>query len=119
MIKKTIEITDGDRVIPVTFNADMSFGTFMPIINRCVDLKTLLSGQPEINLERLGREITVAAIMEPTELKSPDEFAKLGIRAAIELVSKVMREYPISDFLAKIIAASGLVEATRGPRKRK
>lgn len=108
MTIQEFDVKDKGEIIHVKFDDDMSYGSFMPIISRTIDLKKILKGELDMQVEKFALNLAVGAIVEPAELRSPDGFAKLGVNAALDIISKISEAYPLSNFLGRFLKVSGL-----------
>jgi len=91
---KTFEINWKDGKETIEYEDDIAFATMEQIIKTTVDLREIT--KPKIDVATYRFQVVLAALTKaPFNFKKPDELKKLGRKVANEIVSGVMKDYPL------------------------
>lgn len=94
MTLKTFEIDWKGNKETIEYEDDIAFSVMEQIIKTTVDLREIT--KPKIDVATYRFQITLAAITKaPFNHKKPDELRKLGRKVAEQIVSGVMKDYPL------------------------
>jgi len=78
----------------IEYEDDITFVTMEQIIKTTVDLRELT--KPKIDVATYRLQVVLAALTKaPFNIKRPDEFKQLGRKVAEQIVSGVMKDYPL------------------------
>ena len=94
MTLKTFEIDWKGGKETIEYNDDIAFSVMEQIIKTTVDLRELT--KPRIDVATYRLQVVLAALTKaPFNIKRPDEFKQLGRKVAEQIVSGVMKDYPL------------------------
>ncbi len=94
MTLKTFEVDYKGNKETIEYEDDIAFSVMEQIIKTTVDLREIT--KPKIDVATYRFQVTLAALTKaPFNIKKPDEFRKLGNKVANQIVSGVMKDYPL------------------------
>ena len=87
----------------IVFEDDIPFGRFMEILNSSADLDSAVeSGNLNLRVDSFARELMIACIKSPDDFKDDISIAKVPVKVMLQIIPKILKEYPLIDFLQQI-----------------
>ena len=115
MAIKSFEIDiDGKKEI-IEYEDDLLFGELEAIVNVSVDLSDVT--KPKVDLPKYRMNILTKVLRKaPFPIDSPEAIRGLKAKTAKQIISEVMKDYPLMRFLEDwMVTFVGTQEATSSP----
>ena len=115
MAIKSFEIKiDGKKEI-IEYEDDLLFGELEAIVNLSVDLSDVT--KPKVDLPKYRMNILTKVLRKaPFQIDSPEAIRSLKSKIAKQIISEVMKDYPLMRFLEDwMVTFVGTQEATNLP----
>ena len=115
MAIKSFEIDiDGKKEI-IEYEDDLLFGELEAIVNISVDLSDVT--KPKVDLPKYRMNILTKVLRKaPFPIDSPEAIRGLKAKTAKQIISEVMKDYPLMRFLEDwMVTFVGTQEATSSP----
>ena len=115
MVIKTFEIDWEGKKEVIEYEDDLTFGELENIVNQSVDLTDV--AKPKVNIPKYRMNILTKVLRKaPFPIDSPEAIRGLKAKTAKQIISEVMKDYPLMRFLEDwMVTFVGTQEATNLP----
>ena len=115
MVIKSFEVKIADKTEIIEYEDDLTFGELENVVNNSVDLSDVT--KPKVNLPAYRMNILTTVLRKaPFPLNDAGSIRSLKAKEAKEIISEVMKDYPLMRFLEDwMVTFVGTQEATSTP----
>ena len=115
MVIKTFEVKIAGKAEIIEYEDDLTFGELENIINHSVDLSDVQ--KPKVNIPAYRMNILTKVIRKaPFPINDPVAIRNLKAGEAKQIISEVMKDYPLMQFLEDwMVTFVGTPETTSTP----
>ena len=112
MVIKSFEVKIADKTEIIEYEDDLTFGELENVVNNSVDLSDVT--KPKVNLPAYRMNILTTVLRKaPFPLNDAGSIRSLKAKEAKEIISEVMKDYPLMRFLEDwMVTFVGTPEAT-------